>query len=175
MCAFREELEALERLRPGRVHFNFDHEAGGKMTDLKGLVAGFSQDLHLYCCGPNPMLQAFESAAKEAGFPATQVLVEYFTAREEPALAGGFVVELARSGKAIPIQPGKTILDTLLEHEIDAPHSCTQGVCATCETRVLSGVPDHRDLVLTEAERAANQTMMICCSGSKTAKLVLDL
>ena len=125
--------------------------------------------------GPIRCCRRFESAAKEAGFPATQVLVEYFTAKEEPALAGGFVVELARSGKAIPIQPGKTILDTLLEHGIDAPHSCTQGVCTTCETRVLSGVPDQRDLVLTEAERAANQTTMICCSGSKTAKLVLDL
>jgi tetrachlorobenzoquinone reductase len=175
MCAFREELEAIEAKQPGRVHFNFDHEVGGKVTDLDGLLAGRSKDVELYCCGPNPMLEAFEAAARNAGFPAAQVHVEYFTAREAPAVEGGFAVELARSGRTIQIQPGETILDALLAHGIEVPFSCKQGVCGTCETRVVSGEPDHRDLVLTEAERAANQTMMICCSGSHSAKLVLDL
>jgi vanillate O-demethylase ferredoxin subunit len=70
---------------------------------------------------------------------------------------------------------GKTILDTLIEHGVDAPYSCLEGVCGTCETRVLEGVPDHRDLVLSKEERAAGRTMMICCSGSRTGRLVLDL
>lgn len=175
MCAFREELEQLEAKKPGRVHLNFDHETGGKVTDLKGLMAPLEKDVHLYCCGPVPMLEAFEAAAQQAGFPSPQVHVEYFTAKEAPAVEGGFVIELAQSGKTLQVLPGKTILDTLLENGIEVMHSCTQGVCASCETRVLSGIPDHRDMVLSEAERAANQTMMICCSGSKSAKLVLDI
>ena len=101
--------------------------------------------------------------------------VEYFTAKETPAVAGGFKVVLAKSGSEFMVPPGKTILDTLLDAGLDIPHSCTEGICGTCETKVLEGVPDHRDLVLTEEERAANKTMMICCSGSKSEKLVLDL
>jgi vanillate O-demethylase ferredoxin subunit len=73
------------------------------------------------------------------------------------------------------VPAGKTSLDTLRDGGVDTPYSCTEGVCGTCETRVLEGVPDHRDLILTEQERASSKTMMICCSGSKSEKLVLDL
>ena len=89
--------------------------------------------------------------------------------------AGGFTVELARSGLVIQVPPGKTILDAVLDQGVDAPYSCTEGVCATCETRVLAGIPDHRDVVLSPEEQASNQTMMICCSGSLTPELTLDL
>jgi len=84
-------------------------------------------------------------------------------------------VVLAKSGKEFAVPPGKTILDTLLDAGLDIPYSCTEGICGTCETRVLEGRPDHRDLILTEEERAAGKVMMICCSGSKSDKLVLDL
>ena len=75
----------------------------------------------------------------------------------------------------IAIQPGETILDRLLEEGVDATCSCREGVCGQCETRVLDGIPDHRDGVLTHQEREAGRSMMICCSGSKSAKIVLDL
>ena len=107
--------------------------------------------------------------------PSQHVHVEYFAAKEAPSVQGGFVVELARSGKTIPIPRGMTILDALLEAGVDAPYSCMEGVCATCETKVISGIPDHKDLVLTKEEKESNRVMMICCSGSKTEKLVLDL
>jgi vanillate O-demethylase ferredoxin subunit len=175
MCAFKEELEAIEAKKPSRVFFNYDHEPGGKMTDLVAVIGGIRKDAHLYCCGPNPMLQAFEEAAKQAQFGPGQIHLEYFSAKEAPALEGGFTVELARTGKTLQVPPGKSILKTLLDNGVEVPFSCTQGVCGSCETAVLSGEPDHRDLILTEAERAANQTMMICCSGSKSARLVLDI
>jgi tetrachlorobenzoquinone reductase len=82
---------------------------------------------------------------------------------------------LARSGREISIPAGKTILEALQEIGIDVAHSCKEGVCGTCETGVIEGVPDHRDLILTKEEHAANRSMMICCSGSKTERLVLDL
>jgi vanillate O-demethylase ferredoxin subunit len=94
---------------------------------------------------------------------------------EESARAGGFTVVLARSHRTVFVEEGRTILETLLDAGLNPSYSCMEGVCATCETRVLEGVPDHRDLVLNDAERAAGKTMMICCSRAKTPTLVLDL
>jgi ferredoxin len=128
---------------------------------------------HLYCCGPAPMLEAFEAATADR--PSDKVHVEYFKAKDKPAAEGGFEVRLARSARTIKVEAGKTILNALLDAGIEANHSCTEGICGTCETRVIEGVPDHRDLFLSEEEQAANKTMMICCSGSKSPTLVLDL
>ncbi len=175
MCAFRRQLEALELRKPGRVRFNFDQEPGEKMTDLKAVVRTLANDTHLYGCGPAAMLEAFESAANEIGHPATHVHVEYFSAKEEVAVDGGFAVVLARSGKRFEVPAGKTILHTLLDNHIDVPFACTEGLCGTCETKVIEGIPDHRDTVLSPDERASNKTLMICCSGSKSKTLVLDL
>ena len=165
---FRETLGTTPQVR-----FNFDEEPGGEMLDIAAVVQDAPSGAHLYCCGPIPMLDAFEQATKD--LPRDRVHVEYFTAKETAAVDGGFKVVLARSGREFTVPPGKTILDTLLDSGLDIPHSCTEGICGTCETKVLEGVPDHRDLVLTEEERAANNTMMICCSGSRSEKLVLDL
>ena len=119
------------------------------------------------------MLAAFESACA-ARDPAS-VHVEYFSAAEAPSVEGGFTVVLSRSNRSVAVPPGKSILDALLDAGVNVPFSCTEGVCGTCETRVLSGTPDHRDVILTESERQAGKTMMICCSGSKSEQLVLDL
>ena len=98
-----------------------------------------------------------------------------FSAAEPAAIEGGFEVVLGRSGRSVPVPPGMTILDALIAAGLDPPCSCVQGVCGTCETRVLDGVPDHRDVILTPEERAEGRTMMICVSGAKTRRLVLDL
>jgi ferredoxin-NADP reductase len=172
-AAFLEELRALENKTPGRVNLNFDQEPGGTMLDLKQLISGKSANAHLYCCGPTSMLAAFESAC--TGRHQSHVHTEYFSAKTEAATQGGFTVVLARSGKSFRVAYGKSILDTLLDNNIDPPYSCMQGVCGTCETKVINGVPDHRDALMTEAEHASRKTMMICCSGSKSEELVLDL
>jgi tetrachlorobenzoquinone reductase len=174
-CAFKEQLDALERRKPGRVHFNFDQESGGKISDLNALISETPTDAHLYCCGPAPMLNSFENAARDIGRPPANIHVEYFTSKEKAAVDGGFTVVLQQSKKSFVIPPGKTILDTLLDNNLDVTFSCMQGACRSCETAVLEGIPDHRDAVLSDAERDSNKTMMICCSGSKTATLVLDL
>lgn len=90
-------------------------------------------------------------------------------------MAGGFEVQLRRSGRTIPIPPGETILKTLLDAGVNVDFSCAMGGCGTCETRVLEGIPDHQDNYLTDEERSGNKTIMICCSRSKTPVLVLDL
>jgi vanillate O-demethylase ferredoxin subunit len=171
-AAFLRELQSAGSA--GQVHFNFDHEPGGRMLDVPALVARASREAHLYCCGPAPLLSAFQEATRSR--PAAQLHVEYFGSGSLPSAArGGFTVVLASSGEEIPVPAGNSILDTLLDRGLDLPHSCKEGVCGSCETRVLAGVPDHRDLVMSDEERVANCTMMICCSGSKTEKLVLDL
>jgi ferredoxin len=87
----------------------------------------------------------------------------------------GFEVRLQRSGRTITVPPGKTILNTLLEAGVNVDFSCAMGGCGTCETRIVEGIPDHRDLYLSEEEKSENNVIMICCSRSKSPVLVLDL
>ena len=164
-------LESLEQLAASRFHF--DDESGGEFLDIAAIVETAPKDAHLYCCGPTPMLTAFEAAT--TNWPRPQVHVEYFTPKQPPDKTGGFVVELARSGREFVIPEGKSILAVLLDAGIDVDYSCELGICGACEQRVVSGVPEHRDAILTEEEQAANTKVMICCAGSKSDRLVLDL
>jgi tetrachlorobenzoquinone reductase len=175
-CRTREEmafLETLKTLDPERVHLHLDDEAGGKFLDLTSIIAAAPETAHLYCCGPKPMLAAFEAAA--ASRPRGHVHVEYFTAKAEAATTGGFWVELARSGEEYYIPEGKKILEVLFDAGVDVDYSCELGICGECVTRVISGIPEHRDSVLSEEEQAANDKVMICCCGCKTERLVLDM
>jgi ferredoxin-NADP reductase len=177
-CQSRQDmafLGELEKLDPQRVHLHFDDEAGGKFLDLAAIVGAAPAYAHLYCCGPKPMLAAFEAAA--AARPRPQVHVEYFTPKNDAAATptGGFWVELARSGEEYFIPEGKKVLEVLFDAGVDVDYSCELGICGACETRVISGIPEHHDSILSEEEQASNTKVMICCCGSKTERLVLDL
>ncbi len=175
-CRTRDEmafLETLQKFGPDSVQFHFDDEADGKFLDLAAVIAAAPANAHLYCCGPKAMLTAFEAAA--ASRPRDHVHVEYFTAKAEAATEGGFWVELARSGEEYYIPEGKKVLEVLFDAGVDVMYSCELGICGECVTRVISGIPDHRDAVLSEEEQAANDKVMICCCGSKTERLVLDM
>jgi ferredoxin-NADP reductase len=172
-AAFLDELNALRPNVHLNLHVDFDDERSGRMFDLSAIVKTAPAQAHLYCCGPLPMLVAFEAATADR--PADHVHVEYFQAREAPAIEGGFEVRLARSNRTIAVEAGKTILDALLDAGIAVNYACTEGVCGTCETRVLEGMPDHRDRFLSKEEQATSKTVMICCSGAKSRTLVLDL
>jgi ferredoxin len=89
--------------------------------------------------------------------------------------SGGFWVELARSGEAYFIPDGKRILEVLHEAGVGVDYSCKAGICGACETRVISGIPEHRDCILSAEDQAANTKVMICCAGCKSERLVLDL
>ena len=86
-----------------------------------------------------------------------------------------FEVVLAKSGRTFTVAPDATILDVVEHAGLDVPTSCVAGICGACETKVLEGVPDHQDAILTDPEYASDDTIMICCSRSKTPRLVLDL
>lgn len=86
-----------------------------------------------------------------------------------------FTVVLAKSGRRFTVLAGHTIMETLLNAGLELPCNCNTGICGGCKTGVLEGLPDHRDGSLTTAERESNKWIIICCSGSKTERLVLDL
>jgi len=177
-CQSRPDMafvEALNKLAPQSVHLHLDDEAGGQVLDLTAIVAESPRNAHLYCCGPKAMLTAFEAAAAAANWPRGQVHVEYFTAKSEASTKGGFWVELARSGEEYYIPEGKKILEVLFDAGVDVDYSCENGICGACETRVISGIPEHHDAVLSEEEQAANDKVMICCAGCKSERLVLDM
>lgn len=165
-------LDFLDRYGD-HVHLRMDDESSG-LLDIAALMRA-SPDAHFYCCGPVPMLAAFEQASRETHLPDAQKHLEYFKPQGDPEQLGGFVVELARSRQEFVVSPGTTILDALREAGITTTSSCEAGICGECQVGVLSGVPDHQDMVLTDAERASNTMMMICCSGSKSDRLVLDI
>jgi len=153
------------------------------LLDLDGLLSEPSADTLVYCCGPEPLLAAVESRC--ARWPEGALHVERFAPRpaelkrepagRRPAGAETFEVELARSGRLIRVSAETSILRAAEAAGVQVLSSCTEGICGTCETAVLGGVPDHRDSLLTPAERAAGDTMMICVSRSATPRLVLDL
>ncbi|MDO9435537.1 PDR/VanB family oxidoreductase [Hydrogenophaga sp.] len=173
-AAFADELGA----QPG-VTFHFDNEAGGP-PDLDRLLASAPPSTHFYCCGPSPMLSAYEQAGARQSIATEHIHLERFSPAEDaPAVSkeddGVFTVELARSGTAVQVLPGQSLLDALLDAGADASYSCREGICGACETTVIEGTPDHRDSVLSDAEKAASKTMMICVSRCTGKRLVLDL
>jgi vanillate O-demethylase ferredoxin subunit len=87
----------------------------------------------------------------------------------------GFDIHLQRSGRTLTVPSGETILDILLDNGVDVAFSCSDGICGTCETKVIEGIPDHRDSFLSDEDRAENSKIMICCSRSKSPVLTLDL
>jgi ferredoxin-NADP reductase len=171
-AAFLVELLELQSKYPDRINLFFDDEPNFSRFGLEKIVRNQIPGAHFYCCGPTGLLTTFERATARLD-PAT-IHIERFSAQQAPA-RGGFEVTLAKSRRSFRIPVDKTILEVLLSEGIEVSRSCMEGVCGTCETPVLEGIPDHRDSVLSKREREANKVMMICCSGSKTGKLVLDL
>jgi tetrachlorobenzoquinone reductase len=170
-AAFVRELQAMAGPE-SKLDLSFSAERVRRL-DIARIVAEAPSDAHLYCCGPAGMIDDFLTAC--AGRAQAMVHVERFAAAAQPAMGGGFDVLLQRSGRRIAVPAGHSILDTLLDHAVPVQYSCCSGVCGTCMTRVLDGEPDHRDDYLTADEKRANESVMICCSGSRSATLVLDL
>jgi ferredoxin-NADP reductase len=175
-AAFAERISAIANAADIKVSWYFDEERSGP-PNLKQLLAGHPSDTHLYCCGPGPMLDAFEQACEDLGYANSHV--ERFAPVPIQAHAAtsdaGYRVELSRSGITIQVPAGGSLLDALLDAGVAHDHSCREGVCGACETKVLAGEVDHRDSILSKAERSANKTMMVCVSGCKRGPLVLDM
>ena len=170
--AYAVTLRELAERSGARLDLRCDHE-GDAPLDLGAIVAALPEGAHIYACGPAGMLAAFQAVTAE--LERERVHLEHFASSQRAATEGGYTVKLARDGRSVPIAQGRSILDALIAIGLNPPHSCREGTCGSCETRVVEGIPDHRDEVLTDAERAEGTRMMICCSGSQSRVLVLDL
>lgn len=143
------------------------------MLDLAGILGTPATGTLVYCCGPEPLLDAVEQACKP--WPHGALHVERFAAKEiDAGENAAFEVVLQRSGKTLDVPADKSVFDVMRENGVSVLGSCLEGVCGTCETGVLEGEVDHRDSVLDDDEQAANDCMMVCVSRCRGDRLVLD-
>jgi len=165
-------IDELAQLHGERLHLHVSDE--GTRNDFGTLRV--DDETRVYACGPARMLDALR--AYSGTWPEDALRVEYFAAsagKLDPADEHAFEVELKDSGLVLNVAADQTVLDALRRANIDVQSDCEEGLCGSCEVRVLAGEIDHRDVVLTRAERETNQRMMTCCSRAKGRRLVLEL
>ena len=159
-----------------RVQFHFDSGLPDQKLNLEAVLSTITADTHVYVCGPTGFIDFLIGTAKVKGVPSDHVHFEYFggmlldTSGDQE-----FEVKIASTGETYFIPADKSVVKVLEEHGVGIPVSCEQGVCGTCITRVLEGMPDHRDLYFTDEDKAKNDQFTPCCSRAKSRMLVLDL
>jgi vanillate O-demethylase ferredoxin subunit len=171
--AFIERIGSSPWAAMASLHF--DDGAPEQRLDA-GRVLAAAGNAHLYVCGPGGFMNYALGASRSLGWQEARLHREYFTA--EPVDHSGdkaFEVELHRSGRTIFVAADKSAASALSEAGVDIPLSCEQGVCGTCLTRVLEGIPEHRDFYLTDEEHLRNDRFTPCCSRSQTPRLLVDL
>ncbi|RXZ42048.1 PDR/VanB family oxidoreductase [Crenobacter cavernae] len=166
--AFAGELAAGAHGERCRFYVNSE----GTPLNVDALVDKTTKDGHVYVCGPRPLIDAVISACRRRGLAEEQIHWEQFAAA--PQTGGAFTVVLAKSGRELQVEEGGSILKAI-ESTVSVECLCREGVCGTCETKILEGEAEHFDQYLSDAEKAAQQTMMICVSRAKGARIVLDL
>ncbi|MDT4851750.1 Carnitine monooxygenase reductase subunit [compost metagenome] len=169
--AFREELAAGEH----GPHCRFYVDSEGSRLDLDALLEGMAPEAHVYVCGPRPLIDALIERARAKGIDDARVHWEQFAAT--PAVGGAFTLVLAQSGRELQVEEGTSILQAIERNNAAQVEClCREGVCGTCETRILEGQAQHFDQYLTDEEKAAQQSLMICVSRAAAgSRLVLDL
>lgn len=168
--AFQAEL----REGPHADHVHFYIDSLDQKLDLRRLIAGLAADAHLYVCGPKTLIEAVIFEARQQGVSDTRVHWEQFASA--PAAGGAFTLVLARSGRELQVEEGISILQTIEKSQATKIESlCREGVCGTCETRILEGEVEHCDQYLSDEEKTSQQTLMICVSRARSARLVLDI
>ncbi|CUX65176.1 Ferredoxin [Agrobacterium tumefaciens str. Kerr 14] len=169
--AFADRLKHLgDALKP---HLGLSPDATG--AELRQILADYRNGMHLYICGPGPMLEAARKIAANHSWPDTAVHFEYFKNTNKIDDSSSFEVALARSCVTLQVPAGKTIMQAMRESGIDVPSSCEQGACGTCVATVIEGEPDHQDVYLNDAEKKAGTKIMTCVSRAKSLRLVLDI
>jgi ferredoxin-NADP reductase len=167
-------LPQLQTLLGDALRVHTDDEAGAPL-DIAAMLDDCAPDESVYICGPKPMLNAVLAGAQGRGWPADRVHFELFSAAAPEAGDHAFDVVLAQSGVTHRVAADQTLLDCLIEHGCDPLFDCKRGECGVCAVPVIEGEVDHRDHVLSAAEKAAHQVIQICVSRARGARLVLDL
>lgn len=172
--AFRQRIQ--DSSFGDKVYFHHSRQADGKRMDAGAVLTTADAGIHLYICGPNQFMNEVLEIARKHGWPESRLHREYFAAEETSHEHDtAFEIQIASSGAVIEIPADRTALEVLLEHGIDLPFACEEGVCGTCATRLLEGEPEHRDVFMTPEEHAGNEEFAACCSRARSKRLVLDI
>ena len=176
----REQAAFVQRLSEadlaGHVQWHFDDGAAEQKLDIAAALAHPEPGTQVYVCGPRGFMDAVLGSARAAGWPESQLHYEFFSGEvQHETRDGPFEVEIASTGQIIEVDADCTVAQALERAGVRLMTSCEQGVCGTCLTRVLDGVPDHRDSYLSPEEQAANDQFLPCCSRARSPRLRLDL
>lgn len=166
-------LEPLRTICGDALAVHYDGDAS--RLDIDAALAAADPAAHVYVCGPAGMTEAVKAAARARGIPPERIHFELFAAAAPAGADVAFEVEIASTGRVVRVEADQSIVAALEAAGLDPLHDCLRGDCGICQCGVLDGVPDHRDVILTDAERASNKVMQICVSRAKTPRLVLDL
>lgn len=171
--AFRQELSENFGSNASIYH---DDGTSKARFDISQVLQAAPPTAHLYVCGPGGFIDAVLTHARSVGWPENQLHREFFSAAPVSTEGdGSFEVVVASSGAVVPVARDQTVVEALASVGIELMTSCEQGVCGTCVTRILEGVPEHRDCYFTEKEQALGDQFTPCCSRAKTERLVLDI
>lgn len=173
----RQHMALLARLeRDHAASLSLYVKAEGRRMDLPALLSDVDAGTRVYACGPDRLIAELEALSD--AWPPDTLRFEHFHAGGaclDPAREHAFTAELRDSNLRVTVAPGQTLLQALQAAGIDIPCDCGEGLCGTCEVNVIAGDVDHRDKVLSKAERTASQRMMTCCSRARGDHIVLAL
>ena len=159
-----------------RVQFHHDDGTDAQKFNARSSMAAPIDGSHLYVCGPTGFMDWVLGVARELGWPEDGLHREYFAAAPVDTTSdGSFEVQVSSTGALIRVAANQSVVAALAVAGIEVPTSCEQGVCGTCLTRVIEGIPDHRDAYLTPHEQALGDQFLPCCSRAKSPRLVLDI
>lgn len=143
--------------------------------DLGKLLQSQEPDTQVYLCGPRGMIDAARIAAIDAEINEDSIHIELFSTPDTRTGDVAFEVEISSTGQVVNVAADQSIIEALESEGIDVMYDCQRGDCGICQCDVISGIPDHRDVVLSEAERESGNVMQICVSRAKSARLVIDV
>jgi reductive dehalogenase len=172
----REDAGYLQDLAqmPWRQQVHIHVSSEGTRADLDQLLAGYAPGQHVYTCGPERYMEGVMQAAERQGFPEEARHLEYFSVPELPEYENhAFRLKLARSGKVLEVPPEKTATDVLLEHGVHIDVKCSDGICGVCKCGLISGEVEHRDFVLSKAQR--NGSVILCQSRAALPDGVVEV
>ena len=169
--AFRE---ILNQYFSEEIHFHIDSDSN-QHIDIDDVLRKPALNQHLYVCGPNGFMDFIFKTAEKYQWSNDHLHKEHFSANSIDYCNSDFSVKIASTGQLIEIAVDESVTEALEKNGFSIPVSCEQGICGTCLTNVIEGEPDHRDMLLTDEERASNKVFTPCCSRSKSKILVLDL
>ncbi len=172
--AFHNELSAMPFADSIQIYSD-DADCRAR-SKIDAAISRYQAGDVLYLCGPTAFMSAVLDVAKNNSWPSEFIYSETFVSVQvDPVQNTAFEVQVASTGEVFSVAPDEQLIEVLHMNGYPVMCSCTQGICGSCITPVLDGVPEHRDAILTDEARASNNLMTVCVSRARSERLVLDL